>query len=152
MINSTLTTPVDVLLSYSHLTLQNSTFNAFAPHFYGRAQVKELLAASPLSMGLLTPKPPPWHPGLNALKPTVEEALKLDSNLPNLALGFTARHTGTKMPLVGGFSNVREVHECVRVWREVQEKKGTESRLQREEDVIALFEKSQFFDWSWNSP
>jgi len=140
------------LLSYSHLTLQNSTFNAFASHFYERARVKQLLAASPLSMGLLTPKPPTWHPGLDIFKATVEDALKLDPNLPNLALGFSARHTGTKMPLVGGFSNVREVHECVKVWREVQEKEGAESRLQREKDVTALFEKSQFLDWSWKSP
>lgn len=141
-----------MLLSYSHLTLQNSTFNAFAPHFYERAKVKQLLAASPLNMGLLTPKPPSWHPAPDALKSTVVEALKIHPDLPDLALGYTARQTGTKTPLVGGFSNVKEVHECVNVWKEVYESKGNEIRVRQEEGIISLFERSQYLDWSWKSP
>ncbi|KXN86314.1 D-arabinose 1-dehydrogenase [Leucoagaricus sp. SymC.cos] len=144
--------PVDVLLSYSHLTLQNSTFNAFAPHFYERAKVKQLLTASPLSMGLLTPTPPSWHPAPDALKLVVKDALKVAPDLPNIALGYTARQTGIKTPLVGGFSNAREVHECVKVWREIYESKDGSVRVQQEKDVIELFEKSQYLDWSWKSP
>lgn len=143
---------MDVLLSYSHLTLQNSTFNVFAHDFYERAKVKQLLAASPLSMGLLAPKPPSWHPAPDALKSAVVKALEISPDLVNLALGYTARQTGTKTPLVGGFSNVREVHECVKVWREVLEKKDEERRVGQEKDVIGLFEKCEYLDWSWKSP
>lgn len=153
LVNGTLPyEPVDVILSYSHLTLQNSTFNAFAPYFYERAKVKQLLAASPLSMGLLTPKPPSWHPAPDLLRSAVIDALKIAPDLPNLALGYAARQTGTKTPLVGGFSNVREVHNCVKVWREVHETKNSDERIQQEKDVIGLFEEAKYLDWSWNSP
>ncbi|KAF8076019.1 galactose dehydrogenase [Lyophyllum atratum] len=54
--------PIDVILSYSHLSLQNSTFLQYAPQLQQRAQVGQLLAASPFSMGLLTASPPAWHP------------------------------------------------------------------------------------------
>ncbi|KAF9452006.1 Aldo/keto reductase [Macrolepiota fuliginosa MF-IS2] len=144
--------PVDVLLSYSHLTLQDSTFNVFAPHFYERAKVKHLLAASPLSMGLLAPRPPLWHPAPGALKSVIVETLSTKVDLPNLALGYTARQTGTKTPLVGGFSNVKEVHECVRVWREVYEGNENEARVRQEKDVISVFQKLGYLDWSWSSP
>lgn len=120
--------PLDVLLSYSHLTLQNSRFNTFAPHFYERAKVKQLLAASPLSMGLLTSTPPTWHPAPRELKSAVVEAQQVGPSLPNLALGYASRQTSTKVPLVVGFSSPREVHECVKVWREVHEGKGDEQR------------------------
>ncbi|KDQ29275.1 hypothetical protein PLEOSDRAFT_2849, partial [Pleurotus ostreatus PC15] len=84
--------PVDVILSYSHLNLQNSTFLAFAPHLITRAKVKQLLAASPLSMGLLTPSPPQWHPAPPPLKASAAAAGKLwDKGLPDLALGYSIR-------------------------------------------------------------
>lgn len=143
--------PLDVVLSYSHLTLQNSTFNEFMPHFYERAKVKQLVAAGPLSMGLLAPKPPSWHPAPEALRSAVAEAVENVPDLPTLAQGYTARQTGTEMPLVGGFCNMKEVHECVRVWREVHEKRD-ELRIQQEKDVIAVFGRSQYLDWSWKSP
>jgi hypothetical protein len=143
---------VDAILTYSHLTLQNSTFNAFAPHFYERAKVQQLLAASPLSMGLLTPKPPSWHPAPEALRSAMMDIMKITPDLPNLALGYAARQAGIKTPLVGGFSNVREVHECVKIWREVHENKSSQERVQQEENVIEILEKSQYLDWSWKSP
>ncbi|EKM80246.1 hypothetical protein AGABI1DRAFT_113447 [Agaricus bisporus var. burnettii JB137-S8] len=143
--------PLDVVLSYSHLTLQNSTFNDFAPHFYERARVKQLVAAGPLSMGLLSPKPPSWHPAPEELQSAVAKAVEIVQDLPTLAQGYTARQTGTKMPLVAGFSNVKEVHECVKVWREVHEKRDG-LRLQQEKEVIEVFGRSQYLDWSWKSP
>lgn len=144
--------PLDLILSYSHLTLQNSAFNTFAPQFYERAKVKQLLAGSPLSMGLLTSKPPLWHPAPDALRAAAVDAFKIAPDLPNLALGYTARQTATKTPLVVGLSNVTEVHECVKIWREVHENRCSEGRLQQEKAVIQLFERSQYLDWSWQSP
>ncbi|PFH52561.1 hypothetical protein AMATHDRAFT_74044 [Amanita thiersii Skay4041] len=146
--------PVDVILSYSHLTLQNSTFMDFAPHFTQRAQVKQLVAASPLSMGLLTRSPPSWHPAPLQLRTTVEEIQQHISDLPDLALGYSMRYAGPAhidAPLVIGLSTTHEVHECVRVWREIQEIQGLEKRQSGEQFVMNKLHIVGLKDWSWSS-
>ncbi|KAF8665644.1 hypothetical protein AX16_000099 [Volvariella volvacea WC 439] len=148
--------PVDVILSYSHLTLQNQTFLEFAPQFYERAKVKQLLAASPLSMALLTKTPPPWHPAPRELHQAAQDAISgWSGDFPNLALGYSIRNTGAahgNMPLVVGFSSPREVHECVKVWREIQENSSVEEREQGEEEARDVFRRAGYLDWSWASP
>ncbi|KAL0949816.1 hypothetical protein HGRIS_009851 [Hohenbuehelia grisea] len=148
--------PVDVILSYSHLSLQNATFTTFAPHFRDRARVGQLLAASPLSMGLLTPTPPGWHPSPPKLLNTVSELRDAwAGDLPDLALGFSIRHAGQVnggVPLVVGFSNTREVHHCMKVWREVEEGADDAERLQGEKLAQGLFKDAGYLDWSWASP
>jgi len=103
-------------------------------------------------MGLLTSKPPSWHPAPDALRAVVVDAFKVAPDLPNLALGYTARHTATKTPLVVGLSNVTEVHECVKIWREVHENRRGEGRLEQEKAVTQRFGRSDYLDWSWQSP
>lgn len=147
---------VDVILSYSHLSLQNSTFLQYAPQLRGRAQVGQLLAASPFSMGLLTPSPPAWHPAPAALSASVKQALDVwHRGLPDLALGFSIRNTGNahgdSIPLVAGFSTPQEVHECIRVWRELQDG-AHEDRKRAEDSVQDIFRNSGYLDWSWASP
>ncbi|KAG6919316.1 hypothetical protein DXG01_007449 [Tephrocybe rancida] len=146
--------PVDVILSYSHLSLQNGTFIQYAPQLRERAKVGQLLAASPFSMGLLTPSPPPWHPAPAGLSAAAKEASGIwPHGLPNLALGYAVRNTGSKhgnTPLVVGFSTPKEVHECVRVWRELQDKK-VESRVEAEAAAQSEFSKAGYLDWSWAS-
>ncbi|KNZ75693.1 D-arabinose 1-dehydrogenase [Termitomyces sp. J132] len=147
--------PVDIILSYSHLTLQNDTFIQFAPELRERAKVKQLLAASPFSMGLLTSSPPPWHPAPAEMKAVVKVAAGVwPDGLPNLALGYAIRNTGSvrgKTPLVVGFSTPEEVHECVRVWREMQDG-GSEDRKKTEGVVRDIFSKAGYLNWSWASP
>ncbi|KAG6820170.1 hypothetical protein H0H93_004433 [Arthromyces matolae] len=147
--------PVDMILSYSHLTLQNDTFQQFAPHFRSRAQVKQLLAASPFSMGLLTPSPPAWHPASAELVPLAKEAAGIwPKGLPDLALGYSIRNTGLahgSTPLVVGFSTPQEVHECMKVWRELQDGEIDE-RKAAEENVQAVFSRNGYLNWSWASP
>ena len=149
--------PVDVILSYSHLCLQNTTFLDFVPHFYARAQVGQLVPASPLSMGMLTPTPPPWHPAPPELKQAVVDArVGWGGDFPELAVGYSLRQSGAlepALPLVVGFSNPREVHECVRVWREVRAgaREGSK-REEGEEAAREVFRKAGYSDWSWASP
>lgn len=147
--------PVDAILSYSHLSLQNATFSDFLPHFQGRAQVRQLLAASPLSMGLLTPTPPAWHPAPPGLLAAAVEAGSIwPEGLPNLAVGYSIQSTGAahgNTPLVVGFSHPREVHECIRVWRELQDG-HLDERRKSEAEAREVFRKSGFLDWSWASP
>ncbi|PAV21138.1 Aldo keto reductase [Pyrrhoderma noxium] len=67
--------PIDIILSYSHSNLQNPSFASFAPILRSRAHVSQLVAASPLNMGLLTPRPPVWHPAPEALREAVRRAV-----------------------------------------------------------------------------
>ena len=114
-----------------------------------------MLAASPFSMGLLTMSPPPWHPAPSEMKAVAKVAAGVwPDGLPNLALGYTVRHTGSAFrntPLVVGFSTPEEVHECIKVWREMQD---TESggRKEAEETVRNIFLKAGYLNWSWASP
>jgi D-arabinose 1-dehydrogenase len=149
---------VDIILSYSHLNLQNSTLVNFVRPLIERAHVKQLITASPFNMGLLTNAPPvPWHPASAELKAAVlkagETARPWPGGLPNLALGYAIRESKVfDLPLVAGFSVAREVHECVAVWREIQAGVNSEPREEMEKKVLSVFEESGHYNESWASP
>ncbi|KDR83499.1 hypothetical protein GALMADRAFT_219326 [Galerina marginata CBS 339.88] len=148
--------PLDVLLSYSHMCLQNATLLEFAPHFYERAKIGQLVAASPLSMGLLTLSPPSWHPAPPNLQEAVVTSRKTwNGDYPNLAVGYSIRQTRSAekpLPLVVGFSTPREVHDCVKVWREIAAgSEGTE-RKEGEGKAREVYQQEGYLDWSWSSP
>lgn len=148
--------PVDVVLSYSHLCLQNSTLMEFVPHFYDRAKVGQLISASPLSMGLLTSKPPSWHPAPRELRQAVIDASRTwPGDFPNLAIGYSMSQSrlGEKLlPLVVGLSTPREVHEAVAVWRESEAGQSGEERRRGEECVREVIKNAGYLNWSWASP
>ncbi|KAJ4000538.1 Aldo/keto reductase [Lentinula boryana] len=149
--------PVDVLLSYSHISLQNSTFAQFVPHFRQRAKVKQLVAASPFSMGLLTPSIPHWHPSPEGLREAVTQArAEYDGDgFVDAALAYSIRRCGPEdlnVPLVVGVSSPEEVHKCVKVWRKVQEGLMNDDERLREVKVLKAFSKAGYLDWSWASP
>lgn len=147
--------PIDIILSYSHSSLQNSVFEQFAPWLKGKAQVKTLVVASPLSMGLLTKQPPSWHPAPPALKEAVQAARRSwDGDFIDLALGYSLGRTGSahdNIPLVAGFSTLGEVHQCVRVWRKIQGG-DDEARKAGEEKAREIIKNAGYLDWSWSSP
>lgn len=150
--------PVDVILSYSHLNLQNSSLINFVQPLVERARVKQVITASPFNMGLLTNAPPvPWHPASPALKAAVLDAAEVarswPGTLPNLALGYAIRESRElNLPLVAGFSVTREVHENVAVWREVEAGENRQTRVEMERKVLNVFEKSGHYNESWASP
>ncbi|KAJ7781614.1 Aldo/keto reductase [Mycena metata] len=148
---------VDVILSYSNLSLQSSAFLQFVPSLLERAHVGQLVAASPFSMGLLTSAgPPSWHPAspelLAATVRAAEESASKGRSLADLATGYCIRHTGGAIPLVVGFSRPEEVHECVRVWREIEKVGDEDVRIAQEEAVKAIFKEAGVLDWAWASP
>jgi len=79
--------------------------------------------------------------------------------LANLALGYGMRRAsedqgfGKTVPTVVGFSKVNEVHEAVKVWREIasggEEADGKRRLL--EESVVRCFVESGWSGWSWAS-
>jgi len=148
---------VDVILSYSHLSIQNDTFKDFLPHFTGRAKVRQVVTASPLSMGLLTLKPPVWHPAPATVKAACSKAENVcvgwDGGLPNIALGYAygaAKELG--VATVAGFGVPREVHETLKVWRELSKGDNAQQRKEYEEKVIQVLEEHKSKDFSWKSP
>ena len=144
-------------MSYSHLTVQNDTFISFAKELRERADVGQLFTASPLCMGLLTPNPPGWIPAPKKLKSASSETVDVCSawtgGLPNIALGFAyrnARHLG--IPTVVGMGSLEQVHEAVRVWREIVSSGETQERKEYEDRVIRTFDASGYRNYSWASP
>lgn len=151
--------PLDVLLNYSHLNLQNDAFAAYVHHFRNRAKIPQLLTASPLNMGLLTPSPPPWHPAPAELRAIAQEAIVQtvkegwEAGLPNLALGYAYRRARElDLPTVVGLSKLTEVHETMRVWRALKLDAHAHggSRKVHEEKALQRFDKLR--NYSWASP
>lgn len=108
-------------------------------------------------MGLLTSAgPPSWHPAspelLAATVRAAEESASKGRSLADLATGYCIRHTGGAIPLVVGFSRPEEVHECVRVWREIEKVGDEDVRIAQEEAVKAIFKEAGVLDWEWASP
>ena len=144
--------PLDVILSYSNLTLQNSTLLTALPQLHA-AGVQKVLTASPLSMGLLrSAGPQPWHPATVSQKAAVANAVqyveKQGHNLADTAMRFVfAKWDGC---VVGGWSSVKELEDAVRMWHRV---KGLVNREEDEKlwrgarDVIG-----EEVDTMWASP
>ena len=65
--------PLDILMSYSHHTLQNSGLASYVAAFQATG-IPQIVNASALSMGLISAKgPQPWHPAPQALREGVSE-------------------------------------------------------------------------------
>lgn len=151
-------------MSYSHSTLQNSRFEQYLPHFLTLGRVSQVFTASPFSMGLLTPNPPHWHPAPPDLHQAAKFAHTATSDWPggisNLALGYSLRRPKVKgenspfndVPTVVGVSNLNEVHEAMRVWREVSSLGVNVTRISQEDMVKGIFQAAGWLNWSWSSP
>lgn len=108
-------------------------------------------------MGLLTPAPPPWHPAPEDVRQLARNAGALclekgwEGGLPNVALGYSYRKTKElHVPMVTGLSQLREVHETVKVWRELkaQDTGETQKRLTLEQAIQASFGDAKGYSWA----
>ncbi|THH12354.1 hypothetical protein EW145_g77 [Phellinidium pouzarii] len=162
---------VDILLSYSHSNLQNSAFHAFIAPLRARAHIAQLVVASPLNMGLLTPCIPAWHPAPAPLRAAVGAAVDAcaaagwPGGLPDVALGYAMRkvnqfgiraqdehEAAEDVPVLVGLSVPEEVHKSVKIWREVRQNMDLSKRQEIEQKVINIFNESGYLGWSWASP
>lgn len=163
-----LSPPPSSILSYSHSNLQNESFASYLPHFPKSCR---LLTASPLNMGLLVPSgAPDWHPALSdpknaSILPVSREAASVAATwpggLPDVALGYGLRNIPlpgsagkqSVVPVVIGAKNPDEVHQAVRVWREVNEGRGDNAaRKEMEQKVRNVWVRGGWEDVSWESP
>ncbi|KAI9433303.1 Aldo/keto reductase [Lactarius indigo] len=160
--------PLDAVQTYTHLTLQNGTLPAFARALRTRARVAQVLAASPLGMGLLAPPPAPpkWHPAPRAVLDAAREAVHAvgEGEVAGLAVAWSVRtaqagdgQTGSdggvegKMPVVVGMSKLREVHAAVEAWRWARDEGRKEELESKAALARGVFERTGTAGWTWPS-
>ncbi|PNW73386.1 hypothetical protein CHLRE_14g630400v5 [Chlamydomonas reinhardtii] len=95
---------VEVVLSYCHLCLNDTSLQQLLP--YLEAKGVGVVAASALSMGMLTKAgPPEWHPAPPALRAAAAEAAALAESrgqrIEALGLRFAFKQPGVATTLVG---------------------------------------------------
>lgn len=95
---------LDTVLSYNHLSLNDTTLLNALPVFAARGI--GVINAAPLSQGLLTNHgTPPWHPAPNAVKDkcaaVAEFVRDRGSDIAKLAIQFSIRQPGVATTLIG---------------------------------------------------
>jgi L-galactose dehydrogenase len=104
-------TPIDVILSYNHYTLQNTMLADLAP--YLKEKNVGIMNAAPFSARLLTNTPlPKWHKATphvrEVAKKAAEHCQAKGSDIAKLALQFSIRHPDMSTCIVGS-ANPRNV-------------------------------------------
>ena len=144
--------PLDVVLNYAHMTLQNATLKTAVPRFHA-AGVKRVFTASPLSMGLLRAEgPQPWHPATESQKQAVRNAIilaqKQGYNLADVSMQFVFANWDSCV--IGGWSSIKELESAVEMWHIVKTR-------QFKDEVESLWKASreamgEDVDTMWASP
>ncbi|GAA0173434.1 reductase [Lithospermum erythrorhizon] len=106
---------VDVILSYCHYGLNDSTLEELLP--YLKSKGVGVISASPLAMGLLTESgPPEWHPASpelkNACRKVVAYCKEKGKSITKLALQFSLSNPTISTVLVG-MNSVKQVEENI---------------------------------------
>jgi D-arabinose 1-dehydrogenase len=127
-VKNSLKRPLDVVLTYSHMTLQNTTLENWLSEFHA-AGVQQIITASPLAMGLLRSAGPQlWHPATQSQRDAVIRAAeyveKRGHNMADTSMRFVySRWHGC---IVGGWSSVKELEDAVQMWHQVKNAIGKE--------------------------
>ncbi len=127
--------PIDVLLSYNHYTLQNTMLEGLLP--LAKAKGTGVLNAAPFSARLLSNAPlPQWHKATPEVRETArkaaEHAAKRGSDLAKLALQFSIRNPDIATCIAGSASPER-----VREWAQWIEEPVDESLMKEVQAILA---------------
>lgn len=122
-VKDTLGSPLDLVLSYCNFCLQNTLLEAYTSRFIEDAELKALVNASPLSMGLLRSEGPhEFHPASAELKSAVSKAAEFTRSkqvqLADLAIRFSLSQWNG--PTVIGLSSVQEVENAIKIYWDAQ--------------------------------
>jgi L-galactose dehydrogenase len=95
---------LDTVLSYNHLSLNDTTLLNVLPEFNARGV--GVINAAPLSQGLLTNRgTPPWHPAPDTVKAACGVAAQFvrsrGSDIAKFAVQFSTRQPGVATTLIG---------------------------------------------------
>ncbi|KAI0260927.1 NADP-dependent oxidoreductase domain-containing protein [Gloeopeniophorella convolvens] len=146
--------PLDAVQTYTHLTLQNGTLLPFAAALRARAGVQQVLAASPLAMGLLAPPPAPpeWHPAPPALRAAAREVVGAvgEREIAQVAVAWSVRAARVEgIPVVVGMSALGEVHAAVAAWRRARDEGAAAELEEKAGRARAVFERTGTAGWVW---
>lgn len=108
--------PLDAVLSYSNMCIQNTRLASYSPRFRSDAKVTAVINASPLSMSLLRSQHThAFHPAPDNLRKAVARAAQFtaghSTELADLAVRFAIREWNG--PLVIGLQTLAEVETAV---------------------------------------
>lgn len=133
---------LDLILSYCHNCLNDTTLRFLVPYFQARGV--GIVNASALSMGLLTHSGgPAWHPAPEELKLAARRAAALceerNAELPRLALQYALADRDMDSTLVG-IDSVKTLRSCLSAATEQID----EGLLN---DVLKIFEPVHNMTW-----
>lgn len=119
--------PLDIIMSYSNMCLQNTTLDSYYDRFIQNSKVKMVNNASILSMSLLNRhETKPFHPGDQSLKDRVAELAhelytNYDVDLAVLSTRFAIRNwtKANKGKTVLGLSNINELDIAWDQWEKI---------------------------------
>ncbi|CAA7037755.1 unnamed protein product [Microthlaspi erraticum] len=137
---------VDVILSYCHLSINDSTLLDLVP--YLKSKGVGVISASPLSMGLFTKQgPPEWHPASpeikSACKAAVAHCKSKGKKMTKLAMQYSLANKEVSSVFVG-MGSVSEVEENVTAYRELQ---GLGMDQETLSEVEAILEPVKNLTW-----
>lgn len=117
--------PLDAILSYCNLNLQNITLSKYREKFESQCQVKMISNASVLSMSLLRrQETKQFHPASQELRKCSDRAAKYchdnGVDLAKLALRYAITKWIPYGPTIIGVSSVEELQDSLKTFQEVQ--------------------------------
>lgn len=129
---------VDVILSYCHYSINDTSLEDLLP--YLKSKGVGVIAASPLSMGLLTENgPPEWHPAPSEIKSACAAAAAhckaKGKNISKLSLQYSLKNKDIASVLVG-MNSVQQVRENIAATFEVEEGRCIDQELLEEVEAI----------------
>lgn len=150
LIAAKLGSPLDVVMSYSCLTLQNNALEHYLGYFNATG-VGQIISASPLGNGLLTTRGPhDWHPAPEALRQNIKELATTVQASYHLPLERLALHHSLYFPhTVIGFSSIEEVKTALDVLEQVRNPQDDVSLGVAKAAIKDALKTSGFLDWSW---
>jgi aryl-alcohol dehydrogenase-like predicted oxidoreductase len=127
--------PIDVLLSYNHYTLQNTMLEGLIP--LATSKGTGIMNAAPFSARLLSNAPlPPWHKATPEVRQTArkaaEHAARRGSDIAKLALQFSIRNPEIATCIAGSASPQR-----VAEWAKWIEEPVDEALLREVQAILA---------------
>lgn len=144
---------IDVVLSYCHFTIQNTTLENYVGLFHDTG-VQRVLNASPLCMGLLRQQglPGDWHPSrqnerlITCVQRAAEYCNERKLDLARLATRFAL----TKWPgsTVLGMGTVPEVDSAIAQLKSAS--KSSDSEETHFHEIRQIL--NEVLDWEWSSP
>ncbi|KAJ2888199.1 hypothetical protein GGI21_003387 [Coemansia aciculifera] len=164
--------PLDVCLSYCNLNLHCQSLAAFVPKLR-EAGVETIIAASPLSMGLLCQsEAPEWHPAKPQLKAAVKQCAELverfsqsygnaetggsSVSLAEIAENYAFSYNKVDVHLVGA-KTVQEIEHAVRAYDRAQQLQLYASGRYANPRIQHLYSQIKatlepFAHYTWTSP